>query len=133
MKKRILFFGLFAIIFPTLMFAATPDAAIATGNASTTSGNPFDTGLDKLMGWTNKIAMLLIGATVIAIFWGAFMFIFNFEGKKEDGKKILMWGIIVLFIMVALWGIVGVLKKATVGDNNDAKIKKDLAIPGLGN
>ena len=105
------------MIFPTLMFAA--------------DSNPFDTGLDKIGSWINKIAMLLIGVAVVVIFWGAIQFLFDVKGKKEEGKELLMWGIIALFIMVSLWGIIGILKKATVGENK-VEIKSDLAIPGYG-
>ncbi len=56
---------------------------------------------------------LLIGAAVVAFFWGLLVYIFKSgkEGNKE-GKKIMFAGIVALFIMVSLWGIIALLQSA---------------------
>lgn len=51
-------------------------------------------------------------AAVAAFLWGMVKFIWNAEDPKaqEAGKQVMIWGMIALFVMVALWGIVGFLQ-----------------------
>ncbi|OGG43482.1 hypothetical protein A2841_02565 [Candidatus Kaiserbacteria bacterium RIFCSPHIGHO2_01_FULL_48_10] len=54
---------------------------------------------------------IVVGLALLAFFWGLAMYIFNIgsdEGKKK-GLQIMIWGIIALFVMVSVWGIVAVL------------------------
>jgi len=49
----------------------------------------------------------------IAVFlWGVFKFIANAdnEDEREKGKQHLTWGIIGLFIMFAVWGIIAIIR-----------------------
>lgn len=56
------------------------------------------------------IALLMILATVIFL-WGIIQMLANpdNEQKRSEGKKHIMWGIVGLFIMVSVWGIIKVL------------------------
>jgi hypothetical protein len=54
----------------------------------------------------------LTGAAVILFFYGLASFILNADGtEKESGKKHMISGMVGLFIIFAVWGIV-----ALVGD-----------------
>ena len=46
---------------------------------------------------------------VLAFFWGLVKYIASAsdEAAKEGGKTLMIWGMIALFVMVALWGILG--------------------------
>ena len=46
---------------------------------------------------------------VLAFFWGLVKYIASAsdETAKEGGKTLMIWGMIALFVMVALWGILG--------------------------
>ncbi|MBI2120511.1 MAG: hypothetical protein HYT94_02715 [Parcubacteria group bacterium] len=46
-----------------------------------------------------------------AFFWGIALFILNTddEKKREEGKKWMFWSLIALFVMLTVWGIVGIL------------------------
>lgn len=57
------------------------------------------------------------GAVVVALallffFWGLARFIMHAEDatKKEEGKNVMIWGIIALFVMVSFIGIISVLQ-----------------------
>ena len=57
------------------------------------------------------VAMLIplaVGIALVVFFWGLIKFIFaqGSETVKADGKKIMIWGLIALFVMVSVWGIV---------------------------
>jgi len=57
-------------------------------------------------------AMGLLYAAAFAIFfYGIVLFILNTDDdkKRAEGKEWMKWGVIALFVMLTLWGIVGVL------------------------
>ena len=59
---------------------------------------------------------VLIALAVLAFMWGIVMYLF---GKKEDGRSMMLWGIIALFVMTSVWGLVGILRGTLFGDNPD--------------
>lgn len=52
---------------------------------------------------------LVVALALLGFFWGLAKFIFNNgnEDKKEDGKRTMIWGVVALFVMVSVWGLVG--------------------------
>jgi len=52
---------------------------------------------------------IVVGLALLGFFWGLMKFIFSAgdEGAKEKGKDIMIYGIVALFVMVAVWGLVG--------------------------
>ncbi|MEK7135185.1 MAG: hypothetical protein AAB780_00570 [Patescibacteria group bacterium] len=46
--------------------------------------------------------------TLLVFFWGLVKFIFAVGGDEKavaDGKSLMIWGLLALFVMVAIWGI----------------------------
>src|SRR3989338_11042555 len=63
----------------------------------------------------NATAVLVVAGTVV-YFFGVSANILNFS--KEGGEKVrayFLWGIIVLFIMVSIWGILRLLQATLFG------------------
>ena len=89
-------------LLPLLIFAQTP---------SNFSGL-VDIFIDVITG-AAKLFMLL---SVLVFFWGIAKFILNTGGgkEKEDAKNIMVWGIIALFVMTSVWGIIRVLQATFV-------------------
>jgi len=52
--------------------------------------------------------ILLAGVALLVFFWGLAKFIFyaGSTEKKDESKNIMFWGIISLFVMISVWGIV---------------------------
>lgn len=52
---------------------------------------------------------IVMGLAVLVFFWGLVKYIANAsdEAAKGEGKTLMIWGMIALFVMVALWGILG--------------------------
>jgi hypothetical protein len=57
---------------------------------------------------------IVVGLALLGFFWGLMKFIFaaGNEDNKEDGKRIMIYGVIALFVMVAVWGLVGFIASA---------------------
>ena len=57
------------------------------------------------------ISFLLVLATVIFL-WGVIQYVIGSRGDEkalENGKRIMVWGIIGMAIMASAWGIVGMI------------------------
>ena len=52
---------------------------------------------------------IMMGLAVLVFFWGLVKYIASAsdEAAKESGKTLMIWGMVALFVMVALWSILG--------------------------
>ena len=63
----------------------------------------------------NLIEMLIpimAGLALLVFFWGLAKFIMNVSGDEKavsEGKDLMIWGVIALFLMVSIWGIIAFL------------------------
>ena len=55
---------------------------------------------------------ILLGLAVLTFFWGLVKFINQAGDEKavEEGRSLMIWGMVAIFVMVALWGILGFLQ-----------------------
>lgn len=60
----------------------------------------------------NPLIPVLIGIAMIVFFWGVIQYVLNAESeeKRSTGRQHMLWGIIGLFIMVSVWGIIYLLQ-----------------------
>lgn len=65
----------------------------------------------KAIGVLNGLIPLLFLVATVVFLWGIVQFISAADNKekREDGKQFIIYGLIGLFIMVAIWGLVNVL------------------------
>src|SRR3989338_5527270 len=47
---------------------------------------------------------ILLGVAVVVFFWGIVQYLFT--DAKEKGSKLMFWGIIAIFVMVSIWGLI---------------------------
>lgn len=60
----------------------------------------------------NPIINLLFVLATIIFLWGVIQYVIGSQGDQarlEKGRKVMVWGVIGMFIMAAAWGIVGML------------------------
>jgi len=60
----------------------------------------------------NPALAILTGLAVLVFLWGLVKFILRAgsEQGREEGKQVMLWGIIGLFVLVSFWGIVLMLQ-----------------------
>jgi hypothetical protein len=59
----------------------------------------------------NTAVPILIAAAVVWVLWGAVQYITGAGGEeaKEKGKNTMIYGIVAIFVMVSIWGLVNIL------------------------
>ncbi len=64
--------------------------------------------LRSFSGLINTAITIIFGLALVFFFWGIGQFILHAGDQKmrDEGKKKIMWGVIALFVMVSIWGIV---------------------------
>lgn len=86
--------------------------------------------LDTVGDLLSTLSTILFAAAVVAFFYGVARFIFSAGNDKEDGKKVMWWGIIGIFVMASVFGLVNILQDTFVDGNGDSVGAPTL--PGLG-
>jgi len=58
-----------------------------------------------------SIIPLIVALAVVIFVWGVVQYVINDqeEAKRQKGKQFMIWGIIGLTVMVAVWGLVNIL------------------------
>lgn len=101
MRKLLLAGGYGAVLLSPLLASAQ-----TLGNITTL--------LNSIQNLVRLALPLVVGLALLGFFWGLMKFIFaaGSDDAKEEGKNIMIYGIIALFVMVAVWGLVGFIGSA---------------------
>lgn len=85
--------------------------------------------LSLILTFIRTLTVLVFALAVVIFFWGVVKFILNAansDGHRE-GVNLMIWGIISLFVMASLWGLVGILQETFDLDNST----NDISVPQL--
>lgn len=96
----------FTVAVSTFVFALMPMLVFAQQNTDPDLGN-LNRLLEAIGGLVNLATPIVIGLALLAFFWGLVKYIF--AGADEDkaaGKSLMIGGIIAIFVMVSIVGIV---------------------------
>jgi len=57
------------------------------------------------------LIQIALGVALVVFIWGLVVFIAKAdnEREREEGKSRMIWGIIALFMIVSIWGVVAIL------------------------
>lgn len=71
----------------------------------------------------NPLVGIILTLALIYFFWGVFKYIQSAgdETKRKEGITMMTYGIIALFVMVSVWGLVNVLQKTFELENTPVK------------
>jgi hypothetical protein len=100
-------------------FFSLPAVAFAVPSGGTLLVNVEDliTSIGYLIG---LLLPITVAAALLAFFWGLAKFIYKGgdEEAKKEGRQLMIWGVVALFVMVSIWGLVGFIKYAIFGSSN---------------
>jgi len=70
----------------------------------------------------SPLVYLIIAAAVIMFLWGVFKFIRAEGDDKQAGKEFIVWGLVGLFVMVSVWGLVSILSNTFILNNTSINV-----------
>jgi hypothetical protein len=105
MKKALL--PISAYLLPTLAFAQDLGA--------------FQTLVDSIGTIVQSLTPIVVALALLYFFWGLAKFILaaGNEVDRAKGRDIMIWGIVALFVMISVWGIVNLLDESLGLDTVD--------------
>jgi uncharacterized membrane protein HdeD (DUF308 family) len=59
---------------------------------------------------TNVLVPLAFILALLFFFWGIAKYIWSVGTDKDEGKKMMIWGVVALFVMSSVWGIISYLQ-----------------------
>ncbi len=116
MKKILIFISPIATYFASfsISFAATASSC----NMSSVR-NFKDLVINLISCFLNPTVTLLVSISILVFLFGVFKIIKSQGEGKETGKEFMFWGIIGIFVIISLWGLVNILQNTFVLSNDD--------------
>lgn len=66
--------------------------------------------LDAANTLINRLIPFIIALTILVFLWGIFRFVLAKDAEaRKEARGYIVWGIISLFVMVSVWGLVNIL------------------------
>ena len=96
-----------------------------------------ENGIKGLLGTISDLVNTSIGILVTlalaVFFWGLVKYIFHLGGDKaiEGGKRLMIYGVIALFVMTSVWGLVNYLRDF-LGVAESPAARVDTILPNIG-
>lgn len=80
----------------------------------------------------DNLIVVAFGLALLVFLWGLAVFVLNAgnESKLADGRRLMFWGIIFLFILTSVWGIVRFLQITFGVQDPNAPIEGGIDDPG---
>lgn len=75
---------------------------------------------EMIVGFMNGAVGVLIVLGLVLYFWGMTKNILKFEEDPAKRKSFFVWGLVVLFVMVSIWGIVLLIQNTLFGGSSGA-------------
>jgi hypothetical protein len=78
--------------------------------------------MEMIVGWVSVAVPVIVGLALFAFLYGLALFLKNSGDSKQhgEGATIMTYGIISLFVIVALWGLVEMARRSIFGDDSTA-------------
>ena len=55
---------------------------------------------------TDVLIPLVFALCLMFFFWGVVKYIWSVGNEKEEGRRVMIWGIVGLFVAFSIWGII---------------------------
>jgi len=107
---------IFSIILASISFLPLLSFAAADSTNSCAKITLDTSSIGKILNYftcliKESVMPLLITLAVVGFIWGVIQFFLGAENedKRKKGKQFMIWGLIAIFVIVSVWGLVGVI------------------------
>lgn len=76
----------------------------------------------------NALIGLFITLAIVVFFWGLIKYLMSVGEEKSAGLQTMFWGVIAIFVMVSIWGIIRLLQSTFQVTSTDPVIPKGIQI-----
>ncbi len=78
----------------------------------------------------NGLIGVIITIAIIVFFWGLVKYLTTIGGEgKAEGLQIMMYGLVAIFVMVSIWGLINLLQNTfQISGQNQAIIPQGIGI-----
>jgi hypothetical protein len=103
-------------------------ALVLTVPALTSAVGLLDT-LVTVNRFLNGLIGVIITIAIIVFFWGLVRYLTDVGEKKHEGLVMMFYGLIAIFVMVSIWGIIALLQNTfQISGQNRAIIPQGIGI-----
>jgi hypothetical protein len=84
---------------------------------------------EKTLSLINMTMYVIIALAVMGFMWGIVKTLFNSDNEiaKKEGRAFMLYGVITLFVMTSVWGLVYLLRQTfDIPDQNDVNYQGDV-------
>ncbi|MFP4539945.1 MAG: pilin [Candidatus Paceibacterota bacterium] len=84
--------------------------------AKVSAADLFDL-FDDILSIIDYLVLIVMGLALVFFLWGMAKFILHAgnETDRENGKQVMLWGLIALFVMTSVWGIINFMQGEIFG------------------
>lgn len=86
--------------------------AVLLPHIASAQGTTLENIFTQILGLINIVAGLIVALAVVYFLWGVAKYVGS-QGDasaREEARNTMIWGIIAIFVMVSVWGLVNLLR-----------------------
>ncbi len=76
----------------------------------------------------NAMIGLFITLAIVVFFWGLIKYLVNAGEQKSEGLQIMFYGVVAIFVMVSIWGIIRLLQTTFRVTSTDPVIPRGIPL-----
>lgn len=84
--------------------------------------------------FVGRLIPIVAGIALLVFFWGLVKFIWGAgsDASREQGRQVMLWGIVALFVLTSIWGILTFLRVNFLGYGQGGGSLPPPCLEGLG-
>lgn len=119
--KKLALIASVSLAFPLVSFAQDPALSTVTRM------------VNAVRGIVEVLIPIVFGLGVLAFFWGLVRYLFAADHDKEQAKKTMLWGIVAIFVMASVWGLVRFIQSTFGVTGDNSAISPNVDLPNVTN
>ncbi len=95
--------------------------------AVTSAQTLFDT-LGVFNAFLSGMIGIFVTLAIVVFFWGLIRYLVNAGEEKAEGLQLMFYGVIAIFVMVSIWGIIRLLQSTFQVSSNNPLVPKSIPL-----